>query len=573
MDMYTDKKNVLQLVSLMKQFGVEHIVLCPGNRNVPLVHTFESDSFFTCYSIVDERSAAYFALGLTLRHGKPAAVCSTSGTAALNFIPAVAEAFYQGLPLIVVTADRPNMYLGQNEDQMVPQRTIFKDIVKISIDLPEVNDKNDEWYCNRLINEALLDVSQNEKKPVHINITQWGSLTNFPTMKIPTVRKIYRYRIDDLLYGDTRQDVIENLKDKRRIILIFGQDSRNLSEKEKEQIDQFVSKFNVVVLADNLSNFHHDHTINNIEYSLSKVLESKITELIPDLIISVGGQTLSGVKGFIKQHCVNVNHWLISESSAIVDEFKNLSILFYGDYVRFFQILLEQEIDKSSDRKFLENWKEIEKNIDQELSEFSDIAVVQQLMKIIPKGSSLHLANSTTVRIAQLFRTNPNIKIFCNRGTHGIDGSVSTAVGYSTGSDELTYLIIGDLSFFYDSNGLWNRHIRSNMRIILNNNGGAGIFHYTMGRSKIDTINDHIAADQNYSAKGIAETFGFDYLSASNFSELKKCLLLLITQSSRPIILEVFTDKEHDATVRKQIMKPRNSTSRKIKNKVKQYIR
>ena len=208
--MYSDKKNILQLASLLIEHGISNVVFCPGSRNAPIVHTLANHSFFNCHSVTDERSAGFFALGLALHGGKPAAICCTSGTALLNIHPAVAEAFYQEVPLVVISADRPTAWIGQMDGQTLPQPGVFGSLVKKSVHLPEIHTEQDEWYCNRLINEALLELNHHGKGPVHINVPISEPLYQFTTPELPKVRVITRYQGLNV-YDRKYDDLIERL--------------------------------------------------------------------------------------------------------------------------------------------------------------------------------------------------------------------------------------------------------------------------------------------------------------------------------------------------------------------------
>ena len=220
--MYTDKKNILQLVALLQAHGITKIVLCPGSRNIPIVHTLSNHPDFTCYAVTDERSAGYFAIGLTLNGGKPAAICCTSGTALLNLHPAVAEAFYQNVPLVVISADRPAAWIGQMDGQTLPQPGVFQSLVKKSVNLPEIHTDEDEWYCNRLINEALLEMNHHGKGPVHINVPISEPLFQFTTDTLPEVRVITRYQGLNV-YDRDYNDLIDRMNKYQKRMIIVGQ--------------------------------------------------------------------------------------------------------------------------------------------------------------------------------------------------------------------------------------------------------------------------------------------------------------------------------------------------------------
>jgi 2-succinyl-5-enolpyruvyl-6-hydroxy-3-cyclohexene-1-carboxylate synthase len=541
--MYTDKKNALQLMALLKEFGISHIVISPGTRNTPISHSIEDDAFFNTYIITDERSAGFFALGLIQKLNKPAAVCCTSGSAMMNYGPAVTEAYYQNLPLLLITADLPNRLLGQAEAQMMPQYGIFDKILKKSVHIPEVETPEDEWLANRLINEALLELDHRFRGPVQINIEFFGNLYNFPNGELPVCRKINRIidRSNNWEYEYCRE-----LYNWKNILIILGQEI--FSDREKQEyLAEFVSVFNCVVITDYLSNFHHDNAIQHMLPVFNTMLYSS-QNYKPDIIITMGGNYTFHwhVKGFLQKNTPE-KHWHISPRGDLVDKFHCLTDVFEMEEKTFLQKMISASGEtgrKNDNSDYINAWKKLYNTYTEPGVTFSDLYVAGSFLSHIPHHCSLHLANSSSVRLAQLFSLDSSIKVFCNRGVDGIDGCVSTAVGYAASCDELVFLLIGDLAFFYDNNGLWNKYKKGNLRILLNNNYGAGLFVQSFGFE----VSEFIGAQHSNTAKGYAESLGITYLSAGNKEEFDKSLPEFLTPvSDKPVLLEVFTSISGDA--------------------------
>lgn len=545
--MYVNLKHINILIALLKKHNIRHLVLSPGSRNIPFVHSVEKDGFFTCYSIVDERSAAFFAIGLIQELGTPVAICCTSGTAVCNYSSGVAEAYYQKLPLIVLTADRNPYYLNQMEDQMIPQIDIFKNICKSEVFMPIVKNTDDEWYCTRIVNEALLEMNHHGSGPIHIDFPVPDGHFEYEVNNLPEVKMIERFTVDQT---DQLRDKLKQIRNKR-ILLIYGQTGKH-TETEINQIRSFCTKYDAVITADLLSNLQMDECV--YPFVITKVLNAEAMKVLkPDIIVSCNGNTISGMRSFANSLPTDVEHWLVCEDGRVADPFKKLNCIFEMSTKHFFQNAIEASNDDNCTNGYASLWKHYENTIQYPVEEFNDWYVVKRFMQRLPEKGLLHLANSSSVRLAQYFRVPTGIRVYCNRGTNGIDGSMSSFIGQSCVTNDLSFLLIGDLSFFYDMNALWNRYVRKNVRILLNNNSGAHMFHYTHGVTRIDTLNENIAAEHFTTAEGWAKECAFIYLKAKNEDELEAGLQLFMSESDRPILLEVFTDKKKDADYLKMI--------------------
>lgn len=539
--MFSTKKNVLQTVALLKAHGIDHIVLSPGSRNAPLIHCFNEDPFFRCFSIVDERSAGYFAIGLIDKLQRPVALCCTSGTALLNYGPSVAEAFYRELPLIVVSADRSQAWIGQMDGQTIPQQGAFGSMVGKSVQLPEIQNEEDAWYCNRLINEALNESIHNGSRPVHINIPISEPLFDFSEESLPEVRKIQTFSSNKLTDYNTFLSKW-NASEKRMILL--GQTAGN--EELTELLEIFALKQDCVVLCEHLSNANSPNFIGNFDALLYTLPDAEAKAFTPDLLITLGGHIVSKrVKKFFRKHQPK-QHWHLSPSGSCIDTFQCLTDLIETDPVIFFK---ELNIKNENDKSFVRRWNKASSSIHSPKKDlpFSDIAAVGSFLHKIPDNSSLFVGNSSSVRNIQLYPLPTNTRIFCNRGTNGIEGAISTASGYGAIHEGLTFLLVGDLSFFYDLNGLWNKYTSKNMRILLINNGGGGIFQLLPGLDKSKALEPFIAARHSACAEIWVQAANFEYLKAENTAELEKNLMKFIeTDSDKPIVLEVLTSPENN---------------------------
>ena len=433
--MYTDKKNILQLVALLEAHGITKVVLCPGSRNIPLVHTLSNHPNFTCYPVTDERSAGYFAIGLALNGGKPAAVCCTSGTALLNLHPAVAEAFYQNVPLVVISADRPAAWIGQMDGQTLPQPGVFQNLVKKSVNLPEIHTEEDEWYCNRLVNEALLETKHHGKGPVHINVPISEPLFQFTSDALPEVRVITRYQGLNV-YDRDYNDLIDRMNKYQKRMIIVGQ--MNLIYLFEKKHTKLLYK-HFAWLTEHIGNQTVPGIpVKNFDAAIYAMPEEKIDQMTPELLITYGGHVVSKrLKKFLRQHPPK-EHWHISPDGEIVDLYGALTTVIEMDPFEFLEKIASLMDNRTPE--YPRVWENYCKIIPEPDFAYSEMAAVGALIKGLPESCALHLANSSVIRYAQLYSVPSTVEICCNRGTSGIEGSLSTAVGYAAASDKLKEL-------------------------------------------------------------------------------------------------------------------------------------
>ncbi len=529
--MYSDKENVLQTVALLCAHGIREAVICPGSRNTPLAVSLVECSDVETYAVTDERSAGFFALGRALESRCAVAVCCTSGTALLNLHPAVAEAFYQQVPLVVLSADRPGAWIGQKDGQTVPQPDVFGGLVRRSVSLPEIRSDEDRWYCNRLLNEALLETDHHVKGPVHINIPLSEPLFGFGEERLPEVRTIRRHNaLNERLSADMTAS--------KRPMIVLGQQFEG----------DLLLPEGVVCLSEHTGN-HPQGTIRNFDALLYTLGEKERTAFAPDLLITLGGHIVSKrLKEFLRKH-PPLRHWDLDPTGRIEDLFRTLTDVVEVDDPR----TILSQLSLKGDPAFYARWEERSRAISAPCFPYSEMAAVGALMGQLPQGAVLHLANSSVVRYAQLFEVDSSVEVHCNRGTSGIEGSLSTAVGYAAASHRPNFMVIGDLSFFYDMNGLWNGHLNPNLRLMLLNNGGGEIFHILPGIGMTPLKDRYVAASHTTRAEGWARECGFEYVAVTCDEELKDAVRRLTSEEKfpRPLFVEVFTRKEEDARLLK----------------------
>lgn len=577
--MYSNLKSVQYLVAMLKKKGIKNVVVSAGTSHDAIARSLENDSFFKTYNIVDERSAAFFAIGLIQELNEPVAICCTAGTAAVNYRTGVTEAFSRRLPLVVITADKNPYYLNQQEDQMLNQSNLFDSVIKHSVSLPMIKDQKDEWYCKRLINEVLLELDHHGIGPVHINIPiEEGLLAIddwFTTTTLPEVELVNR--IDMQTSENIWKDKFMSLKNKK-VLIICGQ-NYHIKESMIKNIEKISKNYNCIFSVDKLSNLHCEGTLETSRAALLTKQENSFKKLVPDVVITIAGNVAWDGKFSLKGFKNIFEHWIINGDGKVQDYYKNLTNIFECTTEDFLEQMAKYSVDKNN--SYYNLWKNTNDIFKIPEFEYSNLYVTQKLMNNIPQQSILNLGNSSTIRLAQYFDLDENVQVYCNRGIHGIDGCMSAFIGQSSVTNKLSFLIVGDLTFFYDMNALWNRYVNKNVRIMLVNNEGAALFHFNQGLEKFPTLNENVAADHNATAKGWAESRGLKYLSSHNKEEFDKVLDEFTSdKSEQPIILEVFTKKEDDARLQHEffdynlevVSKLKINTKKAIKDAVKKTI-
>lgn len=544
--MYTELKSYQYIIALLKKYGIRHCVLSAGSRNVPFVHSVEKDSYFHCYSIVDERSAGYFALGLAQEIGEPVVISCTSSTATANYWPPVAEAFYQGVPLIILTSDRDPEMLGQWEDQMIDQVGMYDRHVRKSINLPIIHDHDDEIYCQRILNEALLELDHHGTGPVHINVPMKSYNNSFNIKELPQVRKIDRLTLED--DSDKWIKKIELLKKAKRILVTCGQSSF-FDQRLEERLNNFFKHFNSAISVEYMSNIQVEHSLNlNVCMDARYATKNKVKELLPDIVISFGGNIFSGIKEQLQKFDRHFEHWLIQDDGRIIDLYKSLTTVFECTPSYFFKIAVNNVTD--TDLNDMHYYREIKEYVDNvKIPEFrySHVYAIQQVAENIQANSILHLSINDSIRIVNFFKLNPRVRVFANIGTHGIDGCLSTFLGQAIATDKEAYLVIGDLSFFYDMNAIRTRHIKNNVHILMINNEGGSEFYFNKMWKDADS-DLHTTARHHTKAEGWIKSNDFIYLSAHDKESFQEAFVQFMrTDLDKPVFFEVFTEMKSDS--------------------------
>ena len=531
--MYTKLVNFQILIALMKKHGIKHIVISAGQTNYPFARSVETDDDFTCYSVVDERSAAFFAMGLSQELQEPVAIVCTASTACCNYLSAVTEAYYQGIPLLVITCNKDIRDLGQQKLLMIRQDNMFENVTKKEVQLPEVNGKKDFIYCQRLVNEALLELDHFGKGPVHIDVPNYGQPYSVTDEKLPDVQQIMRHTSADNIDG-----YCNKLSKAERILVICGQG--HYSDKAQEQLSIFSSKYNCVIAAEQMANLNIDNVINiNRVTTAPGILPDN---LIPDIMITMGRNIMDPT--WNKFRGKNFEHWYVDVSGNVVDPCDRLTDIFQYSAEELFNKFNDYGSDLSNDKVFYNDWKASYNKIDIPELPLCHITVINELFNNLPQEGIIHYSIYNSIRISQHFDLPKGFTAYANMGALGIDGCLSTFIGQSVIADKPAFLIIGDLSFFYDMNALKIKHIKNNVHILLLNNSGGAEFYQNNGW--YDTLDLHTAAKHSNKAEDWAKSNNFEYISVHNKEELKEKMQYFVKDHNSPIMLEVFDNIKVD---------------------------
>lgn len=525
------------IIQICLEKGITNIIISPGSRNAPLTIGFVSNPAFECYSIADERCAAFFALGIAQQTGQPTALVCTSGSALLNYYPAFAEAFYSQIPLIVISADRPQSKIDIGDGQTIRQENVYLNHSLYNANLHEdVSLEND-----KKINEAI-DTAKALKGPVHINAPFEEPL--YETVSELTVRPVI-----DTYVKENQPDALDELNDlvtswnqsTRKMVLVGVNEPDTISQKT---IDGLANDKSVVVLTETTSNLHHPGFISNIDTLITPFTDTDFEDFQPEILLTFGGMIVSKrIKAFLRKYKPK-QHWHIDTLRAY-DTFGALPKHIKSKPNDFFEAFLSQTKSVESDYfSKIEKINDLRKVKAQEyLNEipFSDFKVFEKVIESLPKDSQLQISNSSAIRYTQLIDIDPSISVFCNRGTSGIDGSTSTAIGAAIGNPKPVVFITGDISFLYDSNALWNNYIPKNFKIIIINNGGGGIFRILPGHQEQPVFNTFFETSHHLTAEHIAGMFKMNYIKASDENSLQLGLHSLYDINDAPAILEIVT--------------------------------
>ncbi|QYA25984.1 2-succinyl-5-enolpyruvyl-6-hydroxy-3-cyclohexene-1-carboxylic-acid synthase [Gramella sp. MT6] len=551
------------VVALCVAKDIKHVVISPGSRNAPLTIGFTHHDDIKAYSIVDERCAAFFALGMAQQLKKPVALVCTSGSALLNYYPAIAEAFYSDIPLVVISADRPIERIDIGDGQTIRQKNVFENHILYSANLyselvlenealdPKLQQKQFEAqkHNEREVNLALNKAIE-EKGPVHINVPFYEPL--YDTVENIEVSPLQIFpEIKERHYSENQlSSYVKEWNRAKRKMVIVGVAQPNAVE--QKFLDKLAKDPSVIVLTETTSNLHQSEFFTRIDTLIGPIEKDEnrkelFKQLQPDILLTFGGMIISKkIKAFLRNHNPQ-HHWHVDQKKAY-NTFFCLNKHFETDVNSFLSEFLP--LTTTGESEYGKFWKEIkskrQKRHEEYMAEipYSDLKAMQQIVPEVPQNSIVHFGNSSTIRYAQLFQWHPSLKTFCNRGTSGIDGSVSTAVGAAAISMDPVLMITGDLSFFYDSNALWNNHIPSNFRIVVLNNQGGGIFRILPGNKNSENFDRYFETVHDMKAKPLCELYNIEYSEADSEETLQNNLTGFFEKSDRPKLLEIFTPRK-----------------------------
>ena len=549
---YSDKENINILTSLLVSYGVRHIVVCPGSRNAPLVHNFDVSPDITTHAVTDERSAAFFALGLRLRLRQPVAVCVTSGSALLNTMPGAAEATYQHEGIIIISADRPQAWIGQLDGQTMPQHGALGTFASPSVSLPEPHNDTERWLCRRLICEAMIANTCPPFPSVHINVPVSEPLFGFSTPCLPEIPPVGIADLDD---QNGRETLRRILKGKRRLMVISGQ---TYDDSAAGLLMDKASGF--VFVAEWLSPYGR---VRHIDEILRTTCAEELDNMRPDCIVYIGGHTVSKrLRHYMRSLDSRTMFITVSDDGMLHDVSQHTTLVVKATAGDFMRMICNGAICPDADMDFVRRWHDMDnmaaRRISASCPPYSQMLAIRRLEENIDNSKDIVCyANSLSVRAGMMYASAYR---YCNRGLNGIEGTLSMAAGMAAGAKEEgmtagnmtaaqnVYCVIGDLSFFYDSNALWIQELAGNMRIMLINNQRGAIFGMLPGLDRSPAHKPLIAAGHNATAEGICSQYGMEYYRATDTPSLEEGIRLLTSGvHDRPVVLEVLTDADTDA--------------------------
>lgn len=556
---------IYDIAELCAQRGVTNVVLCPGSRCAPLTLAFVRHTLIIKRTFSDERSAGFIAMGMAQQTKRPSVLVCTSGSAAYNFAPAVAEAFFSQTPLLVFTADRPNEWIAQHDGQTIYQSEIFGKHVKKSYSLPiDYEHPDSAWAINRMVNEAINLALQEPAGPVHINAPFREPL--YPTADdtfryTESVRCVNALNANDTLTPEQQSFMATHIKKYHKIALVAGQhdhDSALLLA-----LENVTRNHTIPLIADVITNLHPlDKIIRHADAFLGQASDEVKRSLQPDLIITFGKSVISkNLKVFLRKYKPKA-HWHIQPAGTAADTFQSITQIIHASPTSCFSFLSElipvTTFEHQKQNNFFNLWEVEERRMLRTLNgffphePFGEMELVSEVIQRLPEGANLHLANSMSVRYANyvgLTAAQKNIKVFANRGTSGIDGCTSTVIGHCLNSDTLNVLITGDLAFFYDRNAFWHNYPLPNLRVVVLNNHGGIIFGMIDGPGTLPEAGEYFVTRQRLNALKLCEEFGFTHLKLDHKRKLKHLLNDFFDVDGHTKVLEL----ESDTTLNKTI--------------------
>ena len=546
-----DYQPIFNIAEICYQHGVEDVVISPGSRDAPLIVAFARHPQLKAISVSDERSAAFIGLGMAQKTKRPVVLVCTSGSASLNYMPAIAEAFYRKIPLIVITADRPPEWVDQQDGQTIRQKNVFGSLVKESFQTPvDLSHGDASWYFERIISAALISATEGREGPVHINIPFREPF--YPdkdqSSEVSQPKVIIKFNSKKAISDQDWVSLINEWKQFDRKIIVGGQQSMDMEL--TELLNVFSQEKHVPVLGDITSNLHYTNGLISLsELVLGTLSEDQKIELQPDLLITFGQSVLSkNLKLFLRSFKPKA-HWHIQANDEAADTFQSLTKIIPADPHQF--LLSIKDIATRAPMDYEIKWRKYQEKANQFADDFhgdqvfNEFSAVHTILDNLPMDCDIHLANSMPVRWANLYgldHTHPQIEIYANRGTSGIDGCTSTALGSAIKSAKTTLLITGDMAFFYDRNAFWNNLVPDNLRIIVLNNHGGGIFDIIDGPSQLPELDEFFLTQQPLNAKSLAAEFDIKYYHCQSLEGLSNGLNKFWIRDGQAKILEIETD-------------------------------
>jgi 2-succinyl-5-enolpyruvyl-6-hydroxy-3-cyclohexene-1-carboxylate synthase len=549
--MLSDKKAIKDILILLEKKGVKHIIISPGSRNAPFSISLHNHPAFDVLSIADERSAAFFGLGIAQQSKRPVVLICTSGTAPLNYAPAIAEAYYQEVPLLIITADRPMEWVDQGEGQTINQSGMYDNYVRGAFNMTQdMNDGDLEWYNARQINEAIDLAMWPIPGPVHLNFPLRESLYKTDSF-VPQTKVIERVYSTPFLEKQVLSDLGQIISQKKKVMVLVGQFSHD--DQLINSLQDFSALENVIFFTESHSGLDSPDFIGCVDRMIMTMTEQELDAIRPELLITIGTNIISRkVKAFLRHE--SLDHWHVAEDGQVLDTFKRLvkvipvnGLSFFSSVMPFIsgvssayrQTMLALNFEKrKAGEAYIEN------------AVFSDLKAIHTIVQSTPADTDIQMGNSSIVRYIQLFDRPSSLRFFGNRGVSGIDGCSSTAAGAAYVTQRNTLLISGDISFFYDVNAFWNNYISSKLKVIVINNGGGGIFRIIDGPKTSDALEKYFETHHQRTCEGVANMYGIDYLTANNGDDLSASLSKLLAHP-HCCILEVFTPRlENDSVLK-----------------------
>jgi 2-succinyl-5-enolpyruvyl-6-hydroxy-3-cyclohexene-1-carboxylate synthase len=541
------------IAELLAQKGLNRIVMSPGSRCAPLTIAMVRHPQIKTFTISDERSAAFIALGMAESSNEPVALLCTSGSAAVNYYPAITEAFYKGIPLFIMTADRPPELIDLWDGQTIRQTDLYKNHILKSITLPPDADANRD-HIFRMLNESF-NLCIQKSGPVHVNIPLREPLYPKKDEEVQFSKNIRIIDAEETRYQLVSSGIKKEMNVFQRMMIVVGQTP--YSKSLNTVLEQISRDGDAVIVADHIANLNEkDLYITHQDIFLG----TKSSEILPqpDLLITVGKSILSKKLKEYLRNCKNITHWQVGEDEPHDTFFKLKKHI----QVRADRFLKSTESFFESDEEFVDAWASIDKKAETHVdsvvvsNELSEIHAVSEILKTMPKRADIHLSNSLPTRYVNAMQhlIPGSARVYCNRGTSGIDGCSSTAVGHALSSDRLQLLITGDLAFFYDRNAFWHNYDLHNLRIVILNNHGGGIFRVIKGPSEQPELDEYFDTKQKLNAKNTASDYGMAYKHVSDHENLSRHLKTFFRKSEFAKIIEIETEKEVNSKYFKKLM-------------------